>query len=85
MLFWQLVPRVVQPRQPRLTRTPPLPLQTRQPSTRRLPKDALSKILGAWKSGVANKKKEGFRWFDPNPNAEGIRIDKGNSMGLPSQ
>jgi hypothetical protein len=48
-----------------------------------LPEQVFGKIPQGWAAGIPTKKatetaKQGVRWFGPNKNAQGVRIDKGD-------
>jgi hypothetical protein len=52
----------------------------------RPPKAAQEKVPKQWGSGIANRKKVGWRWYDPNNKNTRIRIDKGDpNSPWPSQ
>ncbi len=57
-----------------------------------IPSDVLAKIPEAWGPGIPNRKakkrpaKAGLRWFDPDEDQNGVRIDRGNpDSRYPSQ
>jgi filamentous hemagglutinin len=48
------------------------------PDSWNVPDAAIDKIPNEWGESKPNKKKEGFRWTDPENKGNGIRIDKGD-------
>ncbi|WP_433270850.1 hypothetical protein ACQPZF_10960 [Actinosynnema sp. CS-041913] len=50
-----------------------------------LPRTAVNKIPETWGLPIANQKGVGLRWFGPNPNSQGVRIDKAVPGGQPTQ